>query len=445
MNMSALVLARFQFVASLSFFVVFLALSLSLAWLVLAFRLRAGDGARPEWMAAYRFWVRIFALSLVLALAAAVQGGFLLGMLWPTLMERIGNVLGPPLAFAVVTMFVFKSCFLGVMLFGQGRVPSRLHTLSVAMVALGLTVFVVWLVTIESWLHVPQGAALLDGHYLVQDWRLIFCNAAMPWHALLFVAGSLLAGAFLVLGVTAWQAVRRVLDDGERAALRAGRIMAWLAFILLVPAGVGTLKMVAEHQPALAAAVAGHWQSGDPARLVLWAWPDETLRTNVSETTLPLPGNGWLGVDPAGATLGLDHYSGMHPPVAPVFWLARLAWLMGVLMLGALLANWRLPARRGPGASSRWRLRALVGLTFAGVLTLLAGWWVLELGRQPYAVAGTVTWSEVLGENLRPAWLALGAAVQLLLHVTLGCVFVRMLFHAARYGVVPVRKSGGAA
>lgn len=442
MDMSALVLARVQSVASLSVFVVFLSLSLSLAWIVLAFKLRAGGGARPEWMAAYRFWVRIFALAFVLALASAVPVVFLLGMLWPTLMERIGNVLGPPLAFAVVTVFALKSCFLGVMLFGQRRVSNRMHTLSVAMVALGLTVFAAWLTSIESWLHVPQGAALSDGRYLPMDWRTILFNDAMPWHLLLFVTGSVLAGAFLVLGVTAWQALHRPLDDGEKAAFRAGLVTASLAFAAVLPAGAGALMMVAEHEPMLAATVAGHWRSGDPASLALWGWPDSAQRATLAELAVPLPGSGWLGKDLHGATLGLDHYSGMHPPVAAVFWLARFGWLMGMLMLLATLLCWRRRARRDLGAQPRWGLRLLAGLTFAGVLAVLAGWLVLELGRQPYAVAGTVTWSESLGANLHPAWLALGAAAQTLLYLTLTFVFVRMVFHAARYGVVPVRKAG---
>jgi len=440
MDMSALILARLQFVASLSFFVIFLALSLSLAWFLLVFRLCAGVGARREWMEAYRFWVRIFALALTLALASVVPVGFLFGMLWPTLMARIGNVLGPLLAFTVVTLFVFKSCFLGVMLYGQQRVSSKLHILSVAMVAVGLTVFVGWLVVIESWLHVPQGAMLFDGHYLVQDWREIFFNAAMPWHLLLFVIGSLLAGAFLVLGVTAWQARHRALGEGEYAAFRVGRIAAWLAFVLLWPVGAGTLMMVSEYQPMLAAVVAGHWRSGDPASLVLWAWPDGASRTNLWASAWPLPGNGWLGVSPSGQTLGLDRYSGMHPPVALVFWLARFGWIMGVLMLGAMLLCWRLCARQEPSAQSRWRLHILSGLTFSGVLALLAGWLVLELGRQPYAVAGTVTWLEALGPDQHSAWLAQGAVGQLLLYVVLVWIFVRRVFHAARYGVVPGRK-----
>jgi len=452
MDMSALLLARTQFVASLSFFVVFLALAWALAGFALVFKLRAGGGARPEWLDAYRFWVRIFALAWVLALASSVPVVFLLGMLWPTLMTRIGNVLGPPLAYAVVTLFVCKSCFLGVMLYGQQRVSSRLHTLSVAMVALGLTLFVAFLVVIESWLHVPQGAVLIDGRYLAQDWWAIFFNAAMPWHLLLFMIGGLLAAAFLVLGVTAWQALRRALDAGEQAAFRAARSVAALAFLLLLPAGAGMLMMVAEHQPMLGATVAAHWRSGTPADLVLWAWPDATLRSNLSAFALPLPGTGWLGVGTGQATLGLDHYAGMHPPVALVFWLARLGWFVGGLMLLATLLCWRkaIPMQLGAwaGAPSRWYLRLLSALSVAGVLVLLAGWLVLELGRQPYAVDGTVTWLESLAVNPSVVWLAVGAAGQLLLYGALVYVFVRMVLHGARYGVVPVRKgfkTGGAA
>lgn len=393
-------------------------------------------------MAAYRFWVRIFALAFVLSLAASVPVLFQLGMLWPALMARIGNVTGPMLAYAVVTVFVLKSCFLGVMLFGQRRVSNRTHTLSVLMVAVGLTVLAAWLVAIESWLHVPQGAALADGRYVPHDWLAIVFNPAMPWHLLLLVSGSMLAGAFLVLGVTAWQALHRPLEEGEKSAWRAALVLASVALALQLPAAAGTIRMVAEHQPLLAAAVAGYWHSGQPAGLVLWGWPDAASQSNLAEFALPLAGDAWLGRAPDGAAIGLDRYSGMQPPVAAVFWLARFVWIMTAVMLLAVALCWRRRARREPGAQPAWWLRTLVFLTFSGALAVLAGWLVLELGRQPYAVTGTVTWSEVLGGDLKGVQLAVGAAGQVLLYLALTAVFVRMLFHAARYGVVPVRKAG---
>ena len=440
MDISALLPAQAQYVTSIGFFVVFLSLSLSLAWVLLAFKLRAGDGARPAWVAAYRLWVRVFALAFVLMLASSVPVMFQLGMLWPTLMARIGNVLGPPLAFAVVTLFVFKSCFLGVMLFGQRRVSARMHTFAVAMVAVGLTILAAWLTAIESWLHVPQGAVLTDGSYVSQDWLQILFNVAMPWHLLLFVAGSLLAAASLILGVTAWQALRRPLDDGEKAAFRAGLVIGAVAFVLLLPGLAGTAIVAARYEPVLSAAVAGYWESSSPVRLVLWGWPDALMQSNRAEVSVPMPGSGWLGVDAGGQTIGLDHYSGMAPPVAAVFWLARLGWLMmGLSLLSMLVCRIR-RADRDPRSLSIWWLRTLAGLSFAGVLTVLAGFLVLELGRHPYAVMGTVTWSESLGADLHPAWVTAGAAGQLLLYLVLTGVFIRMMFRAARYGVVPVRK-----
>ena len=440
MDISALLPAQAQYVASIGFFVVFLSLSLSLAWVLLAFKLRAGNGARPAWVAAYRLWVRVFALAFVLMLASSVPVMFQLGMLWPTLMSRIGNVLGPPLAFAVVTLFVFKSCFLGVMLFGQRRVSARMHTFSVAMVAVGLTMLAAWLTTIESWLHVPQGAVLTDGSYVSQDWLQILFNVAMPWHFLLFLAGSLLAAALLILGVTALQALRRPLDDGETVAFRAGLVIGAVAFALLLPGLTGTAMVAARYEPVLSAAVAGYWESGAPVRLVLWGWPDAIMQTNRADVSLPMPGSGWLGVDAGGQAIGLDHYSGMLPPVAAVFWLARLGWLVMGLSLLLMLGCWLRRTYREPRRLPTWWLRMFAGLSFAGGLTVLAGFLVLELGRYPYAVMGTVTWSESLGVDLHPAWVAIGAAGQVLLYGVLASVFVRMVLRAARYGVVPVRK-----
>jgi len=444
MDTVPLLLARIQFTASLSFLALFMALALALAWMLLFFKLRAHATGLPGWTAAYRFWVRIFALSFVLTLAAALPALVQLGSLWPGLMDKIGNVAGPFIGFGVLSVFILKSCFLGVMLFGQRRVSGAVHTLAVFMVAVGQAVALFWVVALQSWVQTPAGATLIDARYQVYDWPAAIFNPSLAWNLGLMVLWSALAAAFLMLGVTALQALRRPLDEGERCAFKTALVVATAAALLQAPVLDGAGRVMAEHQPAKAAAAAGYWHSGPQPHWTLAGWPDARAQANRYAVTLDGLGADWLGRDPQGRYQGLDKFSGMRPPVALTFWSLRVALLLGLVMLLAACATLALTARRGldPAQLPPWWLRVLVGTMYAGGLAVLAGGVFSLVGMQPYAVNGTVTQTEVLG----PAGAtALGASLAgyAALYVVLLVAFNGMLFHAARYGVVPVRKPGG--
>jgi len=441
MEIAPLQLARIQFVASLGFHMLFLSIALALAWMLLFFKWRARRGD-AGWMAAYRFWVRIFALAFVLALASGVAVLFQIGSLWPVLMERIGNIAGPLIGFAVATVFVLKSCFLGVMLFGQRRVSDAAHTLSVLMVAAGMLLALFWVVALQSWTHTPAGAALVDGRYQVADWWAVVFNPSLPWRFGMAALSAVLAVAFLMLGVTAWQARYRPAAPGEKAAFRTALVAAAAAIVLQGAVGQGLAGNVAGHQPAAAAAAAGYWHSGAPPRTVLFGWPDAAEQRNLLEWSVP-GGPYWLGRAADGSPLGMDEFSGMLPPVPAVFWLLRTVLALGALMLLVSVATLAWPGRRGldPDALPRGWLRVISAMTFSGCIAVVAGWWMAELAREPYAVYGTVTLSEVAG-TATFGQLAWGLAGYGALYALLLAAFVQMLFHAARYGVVPVRKGG---
>ena len=220
MDISTLSLARAQFVTSLSFLALFLSVALALAWILLFFKLRARMSGNGGWTAAYRFWVRIFALSFVLTLAASVPVLIQLGSLWAGLMDKIGNVAGPLLGYGILSVFILKSCFLGVMLFGQRRVSDGAHTLAVLMVAVGQLVAVFWVLALQSWMQTPDGALLVDGRYQVYDWAAVVFNPSIGWRMAQVALGSALAAAFLIIGVTALQALRRPLATASAAPSR---------------------------------------------------------------------------------------------------------------------------------------------------------------------------------------------------------------------------------
>jgi cytochrome d ubiquinol oxidase subunit I len=445
MNLPPLFLGRLQFTVCLTFLALFMALALALSWLLLYFKLRARASGDPGWTSAYRFWVRIFALAFVLALAAGVPVLLQVGTIWSGLMDKIGNVAGPLLGFAVLSVFALKSCFLGVMLFGQRRVSEAGHTLAVFMVALGHLATMFWVLALVSWMQTPDGAVAIDGRYQVYDWAKVVFNPSLGWTVATTVLMALLATAFLIMGITAWQALRRPLNEGERLGFRAALGLACVAVLLLAPVGVGTGKMIAHYQPAKAAAATAYWHEGDSPDLVLVGWPDTAAATTRGALTVRGAAARWLGRNVNGHFLALENYANMQPPVVLTFWSLRIVILLAALMAIVAWATLFKLRKRGfdPATLPRRWLTVLAAMTASGALLVIAGWIFTIVGLQPYAVNEAITQSEVLGPAT-PRALLYGTLGYVALYAFLMAAFVRMLFHAARYGVVPVRKMAGA-
>ena len=285
---------------------------------------------------------------------------------------------------------------------------------------------------------------MVDGAYLVYNWRRVVLNPALPGNAALFGSASVLATAFLLMGLTAAQTLRRQADDAGRLVCRAA---SWTALVsaglLLVSADLAG-RATAQLQPAKAAAAAGYQISGAPADLILLArhpGQADTVRSGLVRGGA----DRWLGRDAEGLR-GLDEFSGMEPPVAVVFWTFRLAALFGLLLsLASVLSLWRLwRVGYDPGRLSRSGRWSLSLLSFAGWPLLLAGLAYGYFGNYPYAVQGGVTLSEVVGETSPDGlyWLYAG---QLLLYVALLIGLGQLLRHGVRHGVVPVARHRGRA
>ncbi len=424
----------------------FLVIELGLAWVLLYFKLRSLGADYAPWTDAYRFWVRVFALAFILSFAASMPVLIQFGSLWPALMDKIGNVAGPLLAAAILSAFIFKSCFLGAMLFGQRYVSDKVHALLVFMVAVGVLVSSFWLLVLLSWMHTPAGVDWVDGQYHVLNWTDVLFNPSLPWYAGLFVLASALTVAFLMLGVVAGQTLRRPIDESGRLVFKMAAHMAGVAVVLLALTVAGTAQMTARYQPAKAAAAAAYWHSGQQPDLVLFALPDARAAVNRFAWVWRDAGSLWLGRDGNGALRGLDHFSGMTPPVILTFWSFRLAVAAGLLMaLAAVFTLWR--ARRvhyDPGALSRGWRHMLRGMTFSGWVPLLAGLAYLLFGSFPYAVTGTITISEITGSTHFDVLLG-GYIAYLAFYGVFLAGFLQLLRHIARYGVVPIARRRGRA
>jgi len=429
--MDATVLARIQFAANISFHILFPTITIALAWVLLFFKLRFNATGNEAWMDAYRFWVKVFALSFALGVVSGITMSFQFGTNWPGFMEHVGNIAGPLLAYEVLTAFFLEATFLGIMLFGSKRVPGWVHTGATVLVAFGTSMSAFWIIALNSWMHTPQGFEMRDGVAHATDWFAIVFNPSMPYRLTHMMIASGLTVAFLVAGMSAWRWLRGDRADGVRVALRTGIVMA--AVLAPVQAFVGDLHGLntLEYQPAKVAAMEGNWETRGHVPLVLFAIPDQVNRTNHFEIAIPSGASLILTHRLDGEVPGLNDFIGKHPPVAPVFYAFRVMVGIGLAMIGMGLLSAFFLWRRGE--LPKLLLRGLVVMTFAGWIATLAGWYVTEIGRQPWLVTGVLSTADAVGP-VPAASVATTLAMYLVIYAGLLVAYVATLYRLARKG-----------
>ena len=394
-------LARLQFAANISFHILFPTITIGLCWVLFYFRLRYTLSGDKAWEYAYFFWVKIFALSFALGVVSGITMSFQFGTNWPGFMERAGNIAGPLLGYEVLTAFFLEASFLGIMLFGKDRVSNRTHLIATALVAVGTSFSAFWILSLNSWMQTPSGYRIEDGVFFVESWWEVIFNPSFPYRFAHMFNASLLTAAFLIMGVSAWRALRQVDGPATWKVMRTGALMAAVLAPLQVWIGDMHGLNTLEHQPAKIAAMEGVWETERNAPLTLFGFPDEDARTTHMAIKVPGLASLILTHEWDGELKGLNEFEGDHPPVAPVFWSFRVMVGVGTLMvLVGWWAVWRLFRTRDESSAAHpWLLRALSVMTFSGWVAVLAGWYVTEIGRQPWIVDGLLRTSEVVADH----------------------------------------------
>ncbi len=452
--MDALLLSRIQFGANISFHILFPSITIALGWLLLFLKLRFNATGDGRWMDAYRFWVKVFALSFGLGVVSGVTMSFQFGTNWPGFMDTVGNVAGPLLAYEILTAFFLEAVFLGIMLFGISRVPNWAHTLATFLVAFGTTMSAFWILVLSSWMHTPVGFEMRDGVAHAVDWLAIIFSPSMPYRLVHVLLASGLTVAFLVAGLSALRLLFGDRSAEPRLSLRVGIWLAALLIPLQILAGDLHGLNTLEHQPQKIAAMEGNWETRGHAPLILFALPDQEARENRFEVGIPSGASLILKHDPAGVVPGLNDYVAadgtvLHPPVAPVFFAFRVMIGIGLLMLAvSWFTAWRL-RRGGADGLGRPLLWVLAGMTFSGWVATLAGWYTTEIGRQPWLVQGVLKTADAVAPV--PAPMVAGTLVMYLtLYVLLTAAYMGALVYLARRaadgdGPVPQRPAAGTA
>jgi cytochrome d ubiquinol oxidase subunit I len=428
-SIDPVVLARVQFAANISFHILFPAINIALGWILFFFKLRFNYTGDEKWRAAYRFWVKVFALSFALGVVSGITMSFQFGTNWPGFMDTVGNIAGPLLAYEVLTAFFLEATFLGIMLFGMNRVSDKVHTFATFLVAFGTTVSAFWILALNSWMHTPAGFEMIDGKAHVVSWLQIIFNPSFPYRMTHMLLASGLTAAFVLAGISAYRWLRGDRHSDVLAAIKTGVYLAALLIPLQIVAGdlhgLNTLK----HQPAKIAAMEGIWKTDTNVAAVLFGWPNVLEKRNDFELAVPSLASYYLTHSFDGEVKGLDAFADAHPPVLPLFLAFRVMVGIGLLMLAVSWAGaWTL---RRTGALPHWFMRILAGMTFAGWPAILAGWYVTEIGRQPYLVYGVLKTADA-ASPVSAGMIGASLAMYLILYAGLIVAYVSVLLYMAR-------------
>ena len=425
-------LARLQFAANITFHILFPTISIAMGWFLLFFKTRFVSTGEQHWMDAYQFWVKIFALTFALGVVSGITMSFQFGTNWPGFMNTVGNVAGPLLAYEVLTAFFLEATFLGIMLFGRGRVSEGVHTLATWLVALGTTASAFWILALNSWMHTPAGFEMINGQAHVTSWFEVIFNPSFPYRMTHMLIASGLTGSFLLAGISAYRWLKNDRAKDVMASLRTGVMVA----AVLIPVqivvgdlhGLNTLK----YQPAKLAAMEGIWETQKGVPAVLFAIPDQATQSNLYEIAIPKLASFYLTHDWNGEVKGIKEFGDQHPPVGPVFWAFRIMVGVGLLMLAvSWFACYELKIKN---TLSQRTAMVLVAMTFAGWVALVSGWYVTEIGRQPWLVHGVLTTAQAASQV--PAGnIALSLAMYLTLYAALLSAYVSVVFYLAKKAV----------
>jgi len=432
--MDAVLLARLQFAANISFHILFPTITIALGWVLLYFKLRHDRLRRvspqdDRWILAYRFWIKVFALSFAMGVVSGITMSFQFGTNWPGYMATVGNVAGPLLAYEVMTAFFLEAVFLGIMLFGFRRVPNWLHSLATFLVAFGTTMSAFWILALNSWMQTPTGHVMINGVAHAEDWWAIIFNPSFPYRLTHMLLASGVTVSFLIAGMSALRWYWGERSNDLKAGLKTGVYLAAVLIPLQILVGDLHGLNTLEHQPQKVAAMEGNWQTSSHVPLLLFAWPDMETRQNHFEIAIPNGASWILRHEAEGVVPGLNDYAGDHPPVAPLFFAFRIMVGLGLLMLAvSWAASFFLWRRRD---LPRFLQRVLIAMTFSGWVATLAGWYVTEIGRQPYLVTGILRTADA-ASNVPAPMIGLSLVLYLIVYAVLIVAYMGVITHLAR-------------
>jgi cytochrome d ubiquinol oxidase subunit I len=389
MELNALDLSRFQFAFTVSFHIIFPAMSIGLASFIAVLEGAWLKTGKLYYKLLCIYWSKIFAVGFGMGVVSGVVMAYEFGANWARFSAFAGPVTGPLLTYEVMTAFFLEAGFLGVMLFGWEKVGRGAHFAATVLVAIGTVISTFWILASNSWMQTPQGFIVSDGHVVPVDWFKIVFNPSFPYRLAHMSIAAFIVAALLVAGTGGWHLLKGRRDPMVKTMFS---MALWLLLVLApVQILVGDQHGLntREYQPAKIAAIEGLWETekGGTA-LNLVGFPD--MNDEVTKYAIQIPHLGSIILTHSwdGEIKGLKEFPKEDRPNSSIiFWTFRLMAGLGMLM--ALLALIGLLLRRnGRLFENRLFQRFAVAMAPTGFVALVAGWITTEVGRQPFVVYG---------------------------------------------------------
>jgi cytochrome d ubiquinol oxidase subunit I len=434
----ALLLARLQFGFTVSFHFIFPSFSIGLASYLAVLEALWLKTGKSLYLDLYKYWLKIFAVVFAMGVVSGIVMSYQFGTNWSVYSDKAGPIIGPLMAYEVLTAFFLEAGFLGVMLFGMKKVGRRLHFAATLMVAIGTFISAFWILSVNSWMQTPTGYAInAHGQFVpAGSWAAIVFNPSFPYRLVHTVIAAYLTTALVVGGVGAWHLLKDATQEHARKMFSMAMWMAALVAPVQILVGDAHGLNTLEHQPAKVMAMEGHYQShSEGAPLILFGIPDDAAQRMDHAIEVPKLSSLILKHDMDAPLAGLDTIAPQdRPPVEVVFWSFRVMVGLGTLML--LLGAWSLVARAAKRLYTwRWLHRCALLMGPAGFVAVIAGWITTEVGRQPFTVYGLLRTADSVSPLNAPAVGASLVAFVLVYFAVFGMgswYLVKLMAHAPR-------------
>ena len=432
------ILARLQFAFTVAFHYIYPPLSIGLGVILVMMEGMYLKTKNPLYEQMTKFWVKVFALTFAIGVATGIVMEFEFGTNWATYSRYVGDVFGSALAAEGIFAFFLESGFLAVLVFGWDKVKPRTHFISTIMVSLGSMFSAVWIVVANSWQQTPAGYHIVGEGLNVRAeitdfWAMVF-NPSSVDRLTHVVSGAWLAGAFLVISVSAFYILKNRHLDFAKSSLKIALVLALFASLFQLFTGHQSAMGVNENQPAKLAAMEAHYDSSSPGTLHLFGWVDEeNKKVNLG---IGIPGmlSYLIYGDAQKSVKGLNAFPfDERPPVNIVFQSYHIMVAIGVLLilisfLGAFLW-WR-----GKLFNHRWLLWIFVFSVLGPQVANQLGWIAAEVGRQPWIVYDLLRTSEGLSKVVAANQIVFSLILFGIIYLFLFALFIYLLNEKIQHG-----------
>jgi cytochrome bd ubiquinol oxidase subunit I len=427
-------LSRWQWALTAAFHITFPAVTVGTSvFLVVCYAMymRTDDDV---WLRMFRFWRRIFAVGFALGVVSGIVLTFEFGLNWGSFAHDVGPIVGVAILMEVVMAFFLEAGFLGLLVYGEGRISKRMMMFSACMVSLGTMLSVTWILVANSWMQTPAGYRVVDGQFQPVNWLHVIFNPSFGIRFVHMLVGALIAASWFICGVSAWYFVKR----RHLAVARRGVSVTLGVLSILVPLqifiGDNVAGYVAKYKLPQLEAMEGNWNSTNTGENMI-VIPDQGAAKNDVQVTIPWLGSALGGKDWSGhtATPGLKLTpQDLRPSMLTTFYSFRLMWWPTVLMTAMILLGIVLRLR-GSLYSARWFHKLLLVFIPTGFLGIWGGWVLAETGRQPWLVYGKLLTADAVSP-LKPWEVVTSLTGFVLFYIALLGTFIWYVLRTVREG-----------